>query len=99
MTAFTEQDKLTIGVALSAMQKLVGDTPEITHAFAALETAWERVPDGTYVTKHGDGIISYGGDQLSVSKRQKRMTIFVGTLPDGWELRRRVKKEPTNANP
>lgn len=64
-------------------------------ALRELAGEWERVPDGTYVTKHGDGIISYGNDQLSISQRKKRMTIFVGTLPEGWELRRRVKKEPT----
>lgn len=66
-------------------------------AIAALKgiAALEPVPDGTYLTKHGDGIISYGNGQLSVSQRAKKMVVFVGTLPDGWVLVRPRKEQPT----
>lgn len=77
----------------------------IASAFAEEETSpTERVPDGTYKTYHGDGLISYGKNgatgqyQLSVSQIKKSMTIFVGTLPDGWELRRPVAIEQENHN-
>lgn len=66
----------------------------VSRAMVALDTldATEPVPPGTYLTRHGDGIISYSeGGQLSVSQRKVKMTVFVGTLPEGWELRRPKK--------
>lgn len=71
---------------------------------AALDTLaagqeWVPVPSGTYYTYHRDGFISYSPEsrQLSVSQIKKRMAIFVGTLPEGWELRRAKQETPTNA--
>lgn len=60
------------------------------------EVMLEPVPSGTYRTKHGDGLISYTAvtGQLSISKLQGSMKIFVGTLPDGWVLMRPAENQP-----
>lgn len=80
-----QEERAAIDQALAAMRQ-----PQ--------QSEWERVPDGTYKTKHGDGLISYGKGQISVSQVKKHMNIFVDALPDGWELRRPVQRSQEDAN-
>lgn len=82
------QLRAQVAEAEEQAEKKVRQAESVLKEVLAAQGEWEPVPDGTYKTKHGDGLISFGGGQLSVSQIKARMNIFVGTLPDGWVLAR-----------
>ena len=46
---------------------------------------YRPLPDGVY-DRNGSIITVGNGNNLSISKKQRRMYIWVGELPDGWKL-------------